>query len=272
MGEVQREERDKAERLVGAGAEILGGLAGAAIGAVVAGPGGALAGGAGGPLATHGLRYVGEAAVEFARRRLGRREEVRVGGTLGFAALKIQEHLAHGRQLRQDGFFDPGFDERAAAGEVFETVLLVAQREPQEKKLSYLGNLLANVAFDPHIDRTQAHQLIRLAERLSYRQLCLLEILRRKGDFGITRDATIGAAQGRGEEPSEARQAVMQELFDMCTQGVVQSYASLPNTPRDINLPDTFLLYGGKQLHRLMELESIGVPDLEGVAALLRSA
>jgi hypothetical protein len=47
-------------------------------------------------------------------------------------------------------------------------VLLAAQREHEERKLRFMGNLIANLAFHPEIDRGYANYLIRLAEKLSF--------------------------------------------------------------------------------------------------------
>ena len=51
-----------------------------------------------------------------------------------------------------------------------------AQREHEENKLKYYGNLVANIAFDKTISREQANQLVSLAQKLSYRQIKLLNL------------------------------------------------------------------------------------------------
>jgi hypothetical protein len=40
-------------------------------------------------------------------------------------------------------------DDRGVAREILEGVLLAAQKERQEKKVTLYGNLYANIAFDP---------------------------------------------------------------------------------------------------------------------------
>src|SRR6266508_3625350 len=111
---------------------------------------------------------------DFRSRALSRREVLRVDTVLKFAATKIQQNIANGQQIRQDTFFTEALDDRSAGEEIMEAVLLTAQREYEEKKLKYYGNLLANIAFHPEINRGTANQLIRIAERLSYRQMALL--------------------------------------------------------------------------------------------------
>ncbi len=58
-------------------------------------------------------------------------------------------------------------DDRSTAEEIFEGVLLVAQRDYQEKKTKFYANFFANIAFEPFIDRALANFLLRVAERLT---------------------------------------------------------------------------------------------------------
>ena len=45
-----------------------------------------------------------------------------------------------------------------------------------KNKLKYYGNLVGNIAFDKTISREQANQLVSLAQKLSYRQIKLLNL------------------------------------------------------------------------------------------------
>jgi len=135
---------DALNSLIGIGSDIAGGVAGAAIGLIAAGPEGAVAGGAASPLIKHTLRRI---AIEIKQRILGQREVIRIGATLAYAAAKIKEKIEAGQQIREDDFFKEQEGERPAAEEIAEGVLLAAQREHQEKKLQFYGNLLANIVF-----------------------------------------------------------------------------------------------------------------------------
>jgi hypothetical protein len=73
-------------------------------------------------------------------------------------------------------FFDDAFGERSADKEIFEGILIAAQREHQEKKLRFLGNLVANIAFHPEYDRAHTNRLIKVAEELTFQQLCILSL------------------------------------------------------------------------------------------------
>ena len=195
---------------------------------------------------------------EMAQRLLGPREELRIGATLAFAAEKIKSNMEKGEQIRQDGFFQKQPNERAAADEILEGILLVAQREHQERKLPFYGNLIANIAFHPGINRAQANLLIRLAERISYRQLCLLALFgsRDKQGFGLRQEDYTKA-----ENIGEAKVGLLQEIYDIYSQGMLNaSGVALIDlggvTPGKMNIQGM-----GAMLYNLMELWRI---DLRG--------
>jgi hypothetical protein len=110
---------------------------------------------------------------DASERLLSERERMRMGGVMLYSADKIRKKLAAGSQPRDDGFFEKPskthpacaelpFVDRPAAQEILEGILLVAQREYEEKKLPFLGNLYANIAFDSSIDRPYANFLLKI--------------------------------------------------------------------------------------------------------------
>ena len=151
---------DRVRGLISNGTEIAGGAVGAALGFLATGPVGAAILGAGGIVAAKALKQMGE---EVSERILGPREKVRVGGVLAIAASEIKNRIEHGERIRTDGFFDEKPFGRSDAEEVIENMLLKSQREPEEKKLPYMGHLLSNIAFDSMISAQMAHQIIKVA-------------------------------------------------------------------------------------------------------------
>jgi hypothetical protein len=133
------------QKLINGGAEIAGGAVGGALGFLAGGPIGAMVLGAGGAAAAMALKHIGQ---EVSERLLGPREKVRVGGILAIAASEINQRIQNGESVRSDGFFDEKPSGRSDAEEVAESVLLKSQREPEEKKIPYMGHLLSSVAFD----------------------------------------------------------------------------------------------------------------------------
>ena len=182
QSERETEKSDGIRQLISYGAEISGSAAGAALGWFVGGPVGAVVGGAGGPMAVIALKNLGQEIIE---RQLGTREKVRVGAAFAIAVADIIERIGAGESLRKDGFFHEKQSGRSDAEEVAEHVLLKAQREPEEKKIQYMGYLLASISFEPQISVHMAHQLTKAAEQLTYRQLCILKLCAVKDDFGL---------------------------------------------------------------------------------------
>ena len=174
------------QRLIERGAEIAGGafagLAGSATGLVMAGPEGALVGGAAGSSLTMSLQWLGQ---EMSARLLGPREEKRIGYVFTLAAAEISERIKAGDQVRQDRFFGNDRDGRSDGEEVWESILLKSQREPEEKKLPYMAHLFANLAFEPDIGADMAHQMTKAAEQFTYRQLCILKLVSARGQYDI---------------------------------------------------------------------------------------
>jgi len=252
------------DRLIGLGAEIAGGIGGAAMGLLVAGPAGALLGGAASPALAHTLRLV---AAESVKRALGRRERTRIGATLVFAAQKIQENLDTGRQIRQDEFFQEQPGKRSSAYEVAEGVLVAVQREHEESKLRYYGNLLGNLAFHPEFDRAQCNVLIRLAQQLSHRQLCLLVIFSNRQRFVLRGHPYRGR---QGTQMSLVVASVFQEIMDLFLRQLIDSGGRVIPDVTYLN-PATLKVRGiGAPLCDLMELWTVPASELESVAALLR--
>ncbi len=170
------EDVGKAKRLIYAGGDIAGPAVGSAVGFLVGGPGGAALGGALGGLASRVVH-------DMANRLLSTREEIRVGAAAFYAIDGIMERLRSGCEPRQDGFFAAKEQGRPDAEEVFEGVLLKAKNEHEEKKVRILGSIFANTAFFTGFSAGEANHLLRIAENLTYRKMCILSLIKRKDEI-----------------------------------------------------------------------------------------
>ncbi len=267
---LRREQDEKVTDIIETGTDIAGATTGAAIGLLIGGPPGAVVGAAAGPTAARTLR---ELAVEFRERVLGSREEVRVGAVISFASTKINEKLEAGEQPRQDDFFTDAHDNRATAKEVFEGVILAAQREAEEKKVRLYGNLLANLAFVQDVDREQANFLVRLGEDLSYRQLCLLSLFAQNTLLlGGDNRLNLHTSSYRGDASSlgMGRIVLLQETYDLYQMGIVNCGEQALIAVADVN-PSQMSLQGvSVNLYNLMELGTVSTADLNVLMRLLR--
>lgn len=254
-------ENDRVRHLINAGAEIAGGAVGGALGFLAAGPLGAAALAAGGAAAAIALKHIGQEASD---RLLGPREKVRVGGVLAIAAAEIRQRVNNGETVRSDGFFDAGATGRSDAEEVAENILLKAQREPEEKKIPFMGHLLANISFDKEISAPFAHQIIKTAEQLTYRQLCILRMAVAKNSLQL-RD---GDYRGQGSFQKDLYQ-ILYECLDLYHRALVNFGGGVAFGPTDV-APGKITVQGmGADIYNLMRLAEIPIHEITPISAHL---
>lgn len=251
----------KVSGMITAGADIAGAAAGGAIGFLLGGPAGAAAGGAGGAAAAHALRNIGEQAAD---RLLSPREKVRVGGALAIAASKISGRLGRGETLRTDGFFDPRYNGRSDAEEIAESVLLKCQREAEERKVPYMAFLIGNIAFDDQTSPGLAHQIVKTAEDLTYRQLCILKLAAFRSNFHLR------AGDYRGQQQfDKSLYEILYECLDLYHRALVNFGGEVAFGPTDIK-PGSMTIQGmGADLFNQMGLATIPDADLAPIVAQL---
>jgi len=253
---------DDVKKLVNLGSNITGSVSGAVIGFVAGGPPGAVLGALFGPAIAEAFKKVGN---EIANRILGPREKVRIGATINYASEKIMDNIKNGKIIRDDDFFKEKDGQRPPADEILEGILLTAQKEYEEKKLKFHGNLLANLVFHPEIDRAQANMLIRLSERLSYRQLCLIAI------FGVPQNYNLleSSYKEHLEKVDEKLSLLLQEIFVMYSEGIFNSGGHALLGVGNINPSIMHPQGSGSILFNLMELYNIDKGDLNEIAKML---
>lgn len=251
------------EGLIDLGSNLAGSIAGTVVGLLVAGPPGAVAGAILGPGITSAIKKIGD---EISTRVLGPREKIRIGATIVYAIKKVDENQKSGKTIRGDEFFKSNDNDRSSAEEITEGILLNAQREYQEKKIRFHGNLLANIAFHPEVTKEQANYMIRLAEKLSYRQLCIIAL------FGHSESHNLRDKSWRGarEDISSEKAALLQEIFELYSQGLLNGGGEALLGVGDI-VPNKMRIQGiTASLYNLMELWSISSKDIEDVVKLLQ--
>ena len=89
---------------------------------------------------------------------------------------KIKERIDNGDRLRNDDFFKENTEGKADAEEVFESIVVASQRESQEMKQIFYGNMLANIGFIDYLDADEFNFLLKVFEKLTYRQCLLLSV------------------------------------------------------------------------------------------------
>lgn len=261
LGESESNNQNQLRSLLHAGADIAGGAIGASTGLLFLGPSGAAIGSALGAAAAHAIKNV---AQEVAQRYLGDREKARIGAAIIFTAEKIQKNLDAGMTIRTDDFFQGSNNSRSSADEIAETVLLAVQRDAQEKKIRYFGNLLANILFNPDIDLTLANQLVRLGARLSYQQLCILALFSQEPRSNYKHENY----KAPGQVPMSLI-GLLQDIIELYNEGMLnasgRALLGLGNIePAKMRTQGT-----GEGLFKLMELNEIPIEDLDKLVETL---
>ena len=229
----------------------------AAIGEFLQGSGGVV-----GVTASIAVQRIGD---EILSRQLGPREARRVGRVITLAASEIVKRCVSGEKVRDDGFFTEQAPGYSNAEEVWESVLLKSQREPEEKKLPYMAHLLENLAFDISISVDMAHQITKVAELLTYRQLCLLKLSVVKDRFNLrTNDYRNQHSFGKD------LYQILYEYLDLYVRGFVNFGGKVVFGPTDIK-PGSSTVQGlGADTYSLMRLDLIPDNDLTSIAVHLK--
>jgi hypothetical protein len=260
-----KKSKDIIQELVETGADISGGIAGSVIGGIIAGPVGMIIGGASGPVLTRVFRKIGQ---EIKLRFISPREEIRIGAVFAFAINKLQENLQNGSQIRTDSFFDSTEHFRAGAEEILEGVILGAQKEYEEKKVKFLGNLYANICTNSEISREQANQFIKTINSLSYRQLCIIQILKEAKSDPPNSEST------KTDDIKIKQHDIMIEIRDMQHKGLLSIVWRLMDIDdnsalipiNDINITESGSLFC--EILSLNEIPKIELVDLNNILNL----
>lgn len=177
--EMSDEKHEKAGNVIQHGVGALTAAAIGGLGRFATGPGSAAAIGAAGYVVKAVLEKV---AGDMTDRHLSTREKFRVETAIRFARETIQRRLECDEQPRHDGFFEFDATERFVAEELLEGVVLRCKNEHEEKKLRFISNIFANAVF-LEIAGADANAVLLMAERLSYRQICVLAGIGRVHEF-----------------------------------------------------------------------------------------
>jgi hypothetical protein len=255
-------EQSNAQKAVDAASDVIGAAVGGSLGFVAGGPLAAGAAGVAGVVATRVIR-------DFAARVLSGRESARVDDAAQAAIEEITSRLADGQSPRDDGFFDAQQSRPSTADEIFEGCLLAAKNTHQQKKAAYLGQLFANIAFDPSCKESEASQLIHTAEAITYSQYLLLRLI------ASEKVQTLRTEPFKTKVPFGTI-ALLHEIHDLANRNLVVMHLPSQSTYTillgisEIVPAHLKLAVGGVRIHRFLGLEAIPDHELEETAVVLR--
>ncbi len=260
-----KNKESKTLSLVATGSDITGNVAGAVIGLLTAGPIGAVFGAASGPVVG---RVINKICTEIYDRQISKRQISRAGATAGLAIYQIIERLDAGDNIRNDGFFDEK-ESRSSAEEIFEGVMIKSHNEHEEKKAKYYANIFVTATFDTRFTPESLNHFLSLAERLTYRQLCILQVFSFPHKFRLSdEDYTLDYLK---TVPFE-KMAVLHEMYDLYQSRLLEcrthgdggpdAYMSFDQIHPTWMFPSDL----GENLRCLMQLQTITQEDLVTMA------
>lgn len=250
------------KEIIESGSEITGNISAAVIGGLAAGPAGIIIGGVTGPIISKIFKSIGN---EVQDRFLSPRENIRICAAYTYALNKLKEYIDNGFELRTDNFFEEQITNRSSAEELLEGIILSAQREHEERKIQFIGNLYASICIEPGIDLETANQYINTANNLSYRQYCLLRILDLKEAKKNSAQKNDLQENNSKKPPSIIRNSPVNiELRDLSQKGLVRLTSRMHDT-LDNSAPsyDIKISFYGSDFCHLVALKDIDQDDVD---------
>lgn len=252
---------EKVREFLTAGSEIAGPVSAAAIGLMVGGPGGALAGAGVARVLTTVFKRT---CMEIYDRVAAPREKIRAGAAAAYALTRISERLKSGHSLRDDKFFDAEVD-RSSADEILEGIILKSRSAHEERKCRFIANIFVTIAFDPRFTPESVNHTLLVAERLTYRQLCLLHLFSDPQPLQL-RDKDFRGEKGKNLDWETV--SVLDEIYGLyqnslvrcCKPGAKIGEALLGMS--DIYPSWMVRTVPGNRLHYLMDLQLVDKNDL----------
>jgi hypothetical protein len=246
------EQSDKLKEIIEKGSEVGGSVAGAVIGLAIAGPVGAVGGAAVGPMVALAFKKIGTQISELF---MSPREEARVGATITLALEKIAKEIEGGKSTRNDDFFSPQTSDRSKADTLLEGTLLRARNEYEEKKIKFYSSFLANLNFDESVSFEKGNTLLRILEKLSYRQISILgyfeEIVNLDTKNWMVSFSELGEMGRFQDFYSELMDLYNQQLLQQSGTGITMSVNSMKLSPL------------GRTMCNLLNTKDVEVKDKE---------
>ncbi len=232
---------------------------GACVSVAIPGPVGALAGIA----LPEVLNRITE---DFFSRQLSKNERRRILTANELLIKKIQENLGKGMTYRSDFFENLVEGERSPAEELLELALNALQRDAEEKKLKYYKNLVANILCrkEKEIDQSQAVQLVKIAQDLSWTKLLILATAERRerNSFALRNNDYGDGAM------SDKQISLATEARSLYSDGLINFGSNAVLNVSGIN-PSKITLQGiGRMLCDLMDLREIEDEEIEYVVKI----
>ena len=194
---------------------------------------------------------------EIIERQYSKREEHRIGSAIYFALKKVHENTNKGLPIRDDNFLDKNDIGYSNADEFIEALITISQKEYQENKIKYLGYLYANSLFFKKYDLNWFLYFIKIAESLTFRQICFINIFKKKKDYNLERNVQL-----KKDSYMILRADQRYELYELINLSILRGPREFKP---DLALPPEWynIDWVGNVLYELMNLEEISESEIK---------
>ncbi len=249
-------DREKLKDYLSKGTEITGAAVGGAIG-LIDGPAGAILGGALVSAITIGVK-------EFISRQLSNRQEVRISASTAYLLIGIKNRIDNGESVRTDIFL-PQDGERSSVQELFEGVLIKCKEEYQEKKIQYITKIFEKTIFDQTISLDTANQILSIAEKYTYRKICIISFFNRKNEFDTFLLMQEPYSSYNNASYTLQLEILKQDIFELTNDGILDKNNVATFTKEDIIPFEYKLTTIGETIFVMMDLHLIARSEIEPI-------
>jgi len=197
---------------------------------------------------------------EVANRALTAKEFERVATAAWRIENEFWERIIANERPRDDGFFSELKGDRPAAEELLEGTLYAVRSEYEERKAPYVEHIFANVAFRRDISREAANHFLAIGDSLSYRQVKLLALIKRKDETGFNTSRVFDGPVAKRDDCHVIRQ----QAKSLVSLELIKPVGDPPK--RSVRLDSL-----GKTLFELMSLDRMPIDELLTVKAIFTS-
>ncbi|KXA04414.1 hypothetical protein HMPREF3222_03198 [Clostridium perfringens] len=185
-------------------------------------------------------------------------EKQRVTNCMISAIDKVKERMNNGDKLREDDFFKENPDGKTDAEEVFESIVIASQRESQEMKQIFYGNMLANIGFISYLNADEFNFLLKVFEKLTYRQCLLLAIFKSNTLAKINRINSFLKNSNPIVGVVDSKDVILyQEIMDLYQKSLLFNDSNIIMNIKDV-IPSNLFTYGmGMNILELAEIDKI---------------
>lgn len=202
---------------------------------------------------------------DISDRFLSTREEIKIGMVASYSSNYLTKNLDANRAMNVNFIqtIKESPEDWNTASELYESVLLRAKNESQEKKIKHIGAIFGNSVFVEEISPEDIFHLLSAVENLTYRKLCIISMYGKIKSITPKYDLMVDSFLWyKNVDFSLSTRATLQDIFELGNQGIVDFNSLLASEHIHLNPGKFKLTKLGEKYFELMDLDSIAESEL----------